>query len=694
MKARIVFALFTLCLFGASLVDAAPIPCEAIAKRAKELEQFLPDEPVCIGAPCSSRGEWDVLAATPEGKALLKRAKRELEVKAEIPSEDLYREFYRSGNRSLYERALSKFSRPIFELVVAECLENKGTFVAEIENRLRLMCSMPSWVLPAHDRKAEIFDGKTTYSDLMSTHLGCECAYVINLLGDKLSPDVRELVKENVFRRVITPYRDMITDKPKSVKMWWPTCSSNWNAVCTCGTLGAALSLCESKQDRALFLAAAELLTETFFFKGFTPDGYCSEGMSYWNYGFGRFEIMAAIALQATNDKVDFLQMPMVKSCLMFAPNMEIGDGFFAAFADCGITARPGSILVGYASRRLGLGLTQYEKIAGSYGVKSGLFEFLPFYFDSQIRADRQKSQEDHATAKTDTMTLPLRTEFPDAGVLICRPFPGYSQPVLAVAMKGGHNAELHNHNDVGTYTMVRLDPVDKKKSGPYVLDPGSEIYTARTFSKDRYTGDLLNSFGHPVPRINDKLQKTGKSARGVVLDKVLTDSMDRLTLDLISAYDTDKDIALVRRDFTFYRAGMKERLGSIPRLPRELVSNEASDFFAGMFQIEDRVEFVQDKTGKFESALISYQPIKFNSTNPRRLIVTLGSQDEILALVTAEDAKGNPLALAGEVVVVGETDNSVRQKPNRLALRIEGQINTGTIRIQLVPQAKQGTQP
>ena len=711
MKTRLFFALFALCLFGTSFVQAAPIPREAIAKRAIELEQYLSDKPVCIGAPCSDRSEWDALAATPKGKALMKWAKRELNAKVEVPSEELYREFYRSGNRSLYQNALGKFTSPIFKLVVAECLENKGTYIAEIEKRLRLMCAMPSWVLPAHDRNAEIYDGKAIYSDLVSTNYGCVCAYTINLLGDKLSSEVRDLVKENVFSRVITPYREMITGtQKKGAKMWWSVGASNWNAVCTCGTLGAALSLCESKKDRALYLAAAEILTRDFFFKGFTPDGYCSEGMSSWNYGFGHFEIMAALVLQATNDQVDFLQMPMVKSCLMFAPNMEIGDGYFAAFADCGITARPGPIFVGYVSRRLDLGLTQYEKAAANvYDVGMGLFEFLPFYFDSKISADRQarrKEIADHPesvsskskTAKTnekdETAVFPLQTEFPDAGVLICRPFPDYSQPVLAVAMKGGHNRELHNHNDVGTFTMLRLDPSDKKKSGPYVLDPGGEIYTARTFGKDRYTGDLLNSFGHPVPRINDRLQKTGAAARGVVLEKKLTDSMDQMKLDLTSAYSDDKDVAAVRRTFTYYRAGTQKQIGTAPQLPKELASDNATDFFAGMFQIEDEIEFAQDKLGKFETALISYKPITVEALDSKRLLARIGENGEVLAFVTAQDANGNALAITGEVVVVGETDKSVRYKPNRIGLCIDGQINKGTIRVQLVPQINKDSKP
>jgi len=33
-----------------------------------------------------------------------------------------------------------------------------------------------------------------------------------------------------------------------------------------------------------MFAAAAEKYVENFL-AGFTPDGYCSEGLGYWNYG-------------------------------------------------------------------------------------------------------------------------------------------------------------------------------------------------------------------------------------------------------------------------------------------------------------------------------------------------------------------------------------------------------------------------
>jgi len=69
------------------------------------------------------------------------------------------------------------------------------------------------------------------------------------------------------------------------------------------------------------------------------------------------------------------------------------------------------------------------------------------------------------------------------------------------------------------------------------LVDPGAEVYTARTFSGRRYESKLLNSFGHPVPRIAGQLQRTGRKAAAGVLRTDWTDAADTLVLDLRSAY-------------------------------------------------------------------------------------------------------------------------------------------------------------
>jgi uncharacterized protein YfaT (DUF1175 family) len=69
---------------------------------------------------------------------------------------------------------------------------------------------------------------------------------------------------------------------------FWLWATHNWNAVCLAGTVGTALAVVESSRDRAWFVAVAEERIRSFL-RGFTPDGYCSEGLGYWNYGFGHY---------------------------------------------------------------------------------------------------------------------------------------------------------------------------------------------------------------------------------------------------------------------------------------------------------------------------------------------------------------------------------------------------------------------
>lgn len=74
----------------------------------------------------------------------------------------------------------------------------------------------------------------------------------------------------------------------------------------------------------------------------------------------------------------------------------------------------------------------------------------------------------------------------------------------LYVAAKGGHNAESHNHNDVGNF-IVYAD------GSPLLIDIGVETYTAKTFSSNRYDIWTMQSQYHNLPTINGVQQKDGR---------------------------------------------------------------------------------------------------------------------------------------------------------------------------------------
>jgi len=75
---------------------------------------------------------------------------------------------------------------------------------------------------------------------------------------------------------------------------------------------------------------------------------------------------------------------------------------------------------------------------------------------------------------------------------------------------KAGHNAEPHNHNDVGSFVVHAGDVT-------YLCDPGSGLYQKSYFDSRRYECVFAGSQGHSVPLIDGRRQPAGKDYRGVM---------------------------------------------------------------------------------------------------------------------------------------------------------------------------------
>ena len=104
--------------------------------------------------------------------------------------------------------------------------------------------------------------------------------YIDWWLQDKLKPETRKRLREEVQKRMIGPYQDVIRKGIVTGGHWWSIGGNNWNAVCTSNMVGTALILLEDKRERAEILAAMEK-SNPIFLSGFTPDGNCSEGIGY-----------------------------------------------------------------------------------------------------------------------------------------------------------------------------------------------------------------------------------------------------------------------------------------------------------------------------------------------------------------------------------------------------------------------------
>ncbi|MHC4640674.1 MAG: heparinase II/III family protein [Planctomycetota bacterium] len=598
--------------------------------RIKEIASLLSEKPAGFGTPITERNTWKKLAKNDSFKNVISEAKRLLKEAIPEQPDDLYLDFSRTGNRTRWQRVSGRRRGRISTLVLAECMENKGRFIPAFEKIVKVICSERTWVMPAHDRSLTNFKGTSVDIDLGSSMLAWSLATADYLLADKLSSDTRRLIRDNLERRIFTPYTDMA--QGKRTKNWWMTTTNNWNAVCLGGVTGSAVAVIESPERRAFFIMAAEKYSKNFL-KGFTKDGYCSEGLGYWNYGFGYYIMLSETIYQATGSKVDLLQHPKVKQVATFGSNIEILNGVYPAFADCSVRAQPSSHLMYFVSRRFGLGLRSWEQI-DAVSSSGGLYHSMMYSFPN--------SASRTPPAQTASQGPGIRSWFEEAGILICRPSSGSSSR-LAVALKGGHNAEHHNHNDVGSFIVV----LDDK---PLLLDPGGEVYTARTFSGRRYESNVLNSYGHPVPIVAGKLQRTGSRARGRVVSKSFTDNTDTLVLDITSAYNVP-ELKKLERKYVYSRLG------------------------AGSLQVTDEVAFSQPC--EFGNAIITFSDWK--QTSPSSLTFYDSSE----ALRVDIKITGADFDIRSETI---KEDVSARKQPTRLGINLKKPVTNAIVSLTITP--------
>lgn len=112
-------------------------------------------------------------------------------------------------------------------------------------------------------------------------------------LYDDLREETRHKVREALETMVIEPALEL------KYKRGFYSSIGNWNQVCNCGTVLAALSLYE--QDPARYQEIIERSIETDKEVGekiYAPDGSYPEGYAYWNYGTS-FQVMMMACLES-----------------------------------------------------------------------------------------------------------------------------------------------------------------------------------------------------------------------------------------------------------------------------------------------------------------------------------------------------------------------------------------------------------
>jgi hypothetical protein len=543
--ACIFISFFFLPLFKIKAQVHFPVPKK---QTIEQIEKWLPREPRGLGHPISDRAFWDSLAHTNQAEKVIQKANNLLNAPPLPVNKKRWMAYIkRKTERQYYMAPFHEQGRRFRTLVLAEVLQDKGRYLGKIEEILKNMLSLGTWKKPQSWGKVSksYWYGKKHFVDLAIAGRSFEVATAYYWLQDKLGPGLRKKLRKYIKKDAIDPYLKKV-DTPGE-EFPWMTYAQNWNAVCTAGVVGAGLLILKNRKEKATLIAAAEIAMNDYYLKEFGDDGYCSEGIGYWGYGFGHFLALNEMIRLNTQNNIDWLKEKRVKKAALFPARAEILNGIYSSYSDThGIYARPAVWLMDLAKVRMGLApqndlsFLKREKLGDIALYYQGMLQIKNFPID-HVKGKLFKAQY-HSK---------IRDFFPSGGLLINRPWKRNPRG-MAVSIKGGNNGEDHNHDDLGTFEVVA-------GSEKLIIDPGSEIYGRHTFNSDRYKSEMMNSFGHCVPVVAGHLQSTGKKAKAVIIKKHFSLQKDFIKYDLSSAYDV-KTLKKLTRSFT-YKRGNKSKL-------------------------------------------------------------------------------------------------------------------------------------
>jgi hypothetical protein len=481
------------------------------------LTQLLPERPAGFGVPCANRDAWTQVA--PLFQRSIERADAFIAKPLPPWSDGAYLTTSRTGDRSKGEGMINAHDGQLPSLVLAECSTYTGKYLPRLIEQIDAISAQRSWTLPAHDLKLDSFSGRHHFVDLGAADRGHTLAEALYLLGDRLPAPVRQRAMAALELNLFAPMRQSLSGINVD---WWLHAPNNWNAVCLDGAVGAALTVLPDRKDRALFAAAGSLYSGKYFLKSFRDSGFADEGIGYWTYGFSNYMELREQLWLSTKGKLDLYDNPRARRAALFGFEFQMLPGVYASYADAHFMSGPGNFRLAMLDLIFGLGIfPEPAKIVHDSADGGSL--------TGAVLAAFPLNDPWHGDSATEADLRSLQTWYGDVGVLVSRPSPG---AVLAVTIKDGGNSN-HSHNDIGSFSIgLAGTQVVGEPGGPH-------FYTVDTFNSKRYDSRLLNSFGHPVPQIDGKLQIEAPLVQPKVIDHRFSDTADSVSFDMTGAYKT-----------------------------------------------------------------------------------------------------------------------------------------------------------
>ncbi|MFY0654832.1 MAG: heparinase II/III family protein [Cyclobacteriaceae bacterium] len=487
-----------------------------------------------------SREFWDNLP-DPIRKEYIEEAESSLDYNWPVVKATDYLEIIRSGDRRQEKYGACRAA--LMNLVMGELAEGKGRFLDQIINGVWFYSEQTWWGWSAH------LPDPDGLPDINKPSIDLGVGEISNILSwtwflfkdefDKVHPLIAKRLKDEIMYKAIKPYYERID-------FWWMGLNNgrrvnNWNPWTNHNMLTSILII-EDDQAKKLAGVSKVIRSVDVFLNEYPKDGGCDEGPSYWGRaGASLYQNLDLLKL-ATKGKFDVYDNELVRNIGSYIYKAYINHPYFINFADADATtgSRP-QIIYSY-------GKDIKDATMQSFGA------FMAGKSNWGVEAPGGKVDEQimHLMLLNEIKNAPssnaLIKDFwlPDTEVAGARDNEGSTNGFFFAA-KGGHNAESHNHNDLGTCVLY----YDGK---PCLIDIGREKYNAKTFSSRRYEIWTMQSGYHSLPKINGVDQMQGREFKARNSTFYADSKKAVFKTDIAGAYTDEAQVKKWERVYTLER--------------------------------------------------------------------------------------------------------------------------------------------
>jgi len=264
----------------------------------------------------------------------------------------------------------------------------------------------------------------------------------------------------------------------------------------------------------------------------------------YWGAAGGGLYLCLEMLYEASGGAIDVFDNEKLRLIGQYITKVFIDGEYYVSYADGDAIVHIGSTVYRFGKA---IGDEGMKKLGSNARMsKPAVYDwFKPYQLLRDIIRDDITENSFEAPARG-TGYYPLQSRLDRTGVMNARENEG-SPDGFFLSAKAGNNLESHNHNDIGNFVVYY-------NGKPLFVDIGTEEYSVKTFSPERYEIWYIRSDHHNCPQVSGVDQHEGGDYYSEDVSFIQNDKESRIFMELKNAYPKESGIISWKREIALER--------------------------------------------------------------------------------------------------------------------------------------------